>query len=133
MADAASTRPTELNEDNHMALALYLIAALILLVGCCCGWVGLSLGRRFGPSLNTRSVGTMTETIPPPPPQPAAVGRLTLRRIPEMTWTTVRAVMVAGNGVFHVNESCGSLAHAGGVKAWKRCLKPECGGAAGEP
>ena len=129
-ADAGGTPELDAGIDS-VSLVLYLMMVLLLMVGGCCGWAGLSLGRRLGRQRSVRSAGTMTEAlIPlPPPSQPLPSRHLNLRRGPETVWTTSRAGTLPGVGCFHVDERCGGLSNAGGLKSWRRCLRPECGGA----
>ena len=70
-ADAADADATELDAVgvDSATLVYYLMVMLVLVVGCYCCWAGVSFGRRLGRHRpETRSLGTMTEALIPPPP-----------------------------------------------------------------
>ena len=129
LADAADASATELDAGagvDSVTLVCYFTVMLVLVVGCCCCWAGVSFGRRLGRHKPvTRSVGTMTEALMWPSP---TGGQLNLGSAPQMVWTTTRAATLPGTGCFHVEERCGGFANAGSLKMWRRCLRPECGG-----
>ena len=132
LADAATAEPETTAGIDPVALVYYLVATLVLTVGCCSCMVGVWLGRRFerGRLQRTRTARRVAdEPIPPPPTQPPpVVGQLGMRRAAPVVWTTTKAMTRPGAGVYHVDERCGGLASAGGLKTWRRCLRPECGG-----
>ena len=124
-------------ELDSVQLVYQLIFGLLVAVGSCCCWLGSSLGRRLGVRKSEmRTIGTMTDEVAgqrvqqAQPPPFTVIGLERVRRQPQtqMMWTSVRAASISGTGCFHTSEACGSLANAGARKAWRRCLRPECGG-----